>query len=182
MTDYYLPEVLRHPKVLREDVQVIDHVSYTLSIESVSILSKLLQPLGLELYRNKVYSVTIAYSKDRIDSYEFKNNGLEFTLFYALSNPISFPIEGMSVASILDTNGNPIDVLMLDQKTQDFFKDMHSYLIHHKNAEWSQGEYLPYIELSRPSVLNLTQAMPISAPDQYLVFDYKRFMRFGEII
>lgn len=182
MTDYYLPEVLRHPKVLREDVQVIDHVSYTLSIGSVAVLANLLQPLGLELYRNKVYSVTIAYSKDRIDSYEFKNNGLDFTLFYSLSNPIAFPIEGMSVASILDTNGNPIDVLMLNKQAQDFFKDMHSYLIHHKNAEWSQGEYLPYIELSRPSVLNLTQAMPISAPDQSLVFDYKRFMRFGEII
>lgn len=182
MTDYYLPEIERHPNPLREDVQVIDHVSYTLSIGSVSVLSKLLQPLGLELYRNKVYSVTIAYSKDRIDSYEFKNNGLEFTFFYALSNPIAFPIEGMSVASILDTNGNPIDVLMLSKQAQDFFKDMHSYLIHHKSAEWSQGEYLPYIELSRPSVLNLAQAIAISSPNEVLVFDYKRFMRFGEVI
>lgn len=182
MTDYYLPEIKRHPKVLREDVQVIDHVSYTLSIGSVSILSKLLQPLGLELYRNKQYSVTIAYSKNRIDSYEFNSNSLDFTLFYALSNPIAFPIEGMSVASILDTNGNPIDVLMLNKQAQDFFKDMHSYLIHHKRAEWSQGEYLPYIELSRPSVLNLTQAIAISSPNEALVFDYKRFMRFGEVI
>lgn len=182
MTDYYLPEVLRHPNPLREDVQVIDHVSYTLSIGSVAVLSKLLQSLGLELYRNKQYSVTVAYSKNRIDTYEFNSNGLDFTQYYSLSNPLSFPIEDMSVASILDTNGNPIDVLMLSKQAQDFFKDMHSYLIHHKSAEWSQGEYLPYIELSRPSVLNLTQAMPISAPDQSLVFDYKRFMRFGEII
>lgn len=182
MTDYYLPEIKRHPKVLREDVQVIDHVSYTLSIGSVAVLAKLLQPLGLELYRNKVYSVTIAYSKDRIDSYEFNSNGLDFTQYYSLSNPLSFPIEDMSIASILDTNGNPIDVLMLSKKAQDFFKDIHSFLIHHRRAEWSQGEYLPYIELSRPSVLNLTQAIPISAPDQSLVFDYKRFMRFGEII
>lgn len=182
MTDYYLPEILRHPDPLREDVQVIDHVSYLLNVGSVSVLSKLLQPLGLELNLNKVYSVTIAYSKHRIDTYEFNSNSLDFTLYYELTNPLAFPIEGMSLASILDTNSNPIDVLMLDKKTQDFFKDMHSYLIHHKRAEWSQGEYLPYVELSRPSVLNLTQAMPISAPDQSLVFDYKRFMRFGEII
>lgn len=182
MTDYYLPEILRHPNPLREDVQVIDHVSYTLSIGSVSILSKLLQPLGLELYRNKQYSVTVAYSKDRIDSYEFKNNGLEFTQYYSLSNPLSFPIEGMSVASILDVNGNPIDVLMLNKQAQDFFKDIHSFLIHRRRAEWSQGEYLPYIELSRPSVLNLTQAIAISSPNEALVFDYKRFMRFGEVI
>lgn len=182
MADYYLPEIKRHPNPLREDVQVIDHVSYTLSIGSVAVLSKLLQPLGLELYRNKQYSVTVAYSKNRIDTYEFNSNGLDFTQYYSLSNPLSFPIEDMSVASILDVNGNPIDVLILSKQAQDFFKDIHSFLIHHRNAEWSQGEYLPYIELSRPSVLNLTQAMPISAPDQSLVFDYKRFMRFGEII
>lgn len=182
MADYYLPEIERHPNPLREDVQVIDHVSYTLSIGSVAVLANLLQPLGLELYRNKQYSVTVAYSKDRIDTYEFNSNGLDFTQYYSLSNPLSFPIEGMSVASILDVNGNPIDVLMLSKQAQDFFKDIHSFLIHHRNAEWSQGEYLPYIELSRPSVLNLTQAMAISAPDQSLVFDYKRFMRFGEII
>lgn len=182
MTDYYLPEIERHPNPLREDVQVIDHVSYTLSIGSVAVLSKLLQPLGLELYRNKVYSVTIAYSKDRIDSYEFNSNNLDFTLFYSLSNPIAFPIEGMSVASILDTNGNPIDVLMLSKQAQDFFKDIHSFLIHHRNAEWSQSEYLPYIELSRPSVLNLTQAIAISSPNEALVFDYKRYMRFGEVV
>lgn len=182
MTDYYLPEIERHPNSLREDVQVIDHVSYTISIGSVAVLSKLLQPLGLELYRNKQYSVTVAYSKNRIDTYEFNSNGLDFTQYYSLSNPLSFPIEDMSIASILDTNGNPIDVLMLNKQAQDFFKDMHSYLIHHKRAEWSQGEYLPYIELSRPSVLNLTQAIAISSPNESLVFDYKRFMRFGEVI
>ena len=66
MNDYILPEILRHPNPLREDVQVIDHVSYTLSIGSVAILSKLLQPLGLELYRNKQYSVTVAYYKKKI--------------------------------------------------------------------------------------------------------------------
>ena len=157
MNDYILPEILRHPNPLREDVQVIDHVSYTLSIGSVA-------------------------SKNRIDTYEFNSNGLDFTHFYSLSNPLSFPIEDMSVASILDVNGNPIDVLMLSKQAQDFFKDIHSFLIHHRNAEWSQGEYLPYIELSRPSVLNLTQVMPISSPSEALVFDYKRFMRFGEVI
>jgi hypothetical protein len=182
MADYYLPEIERHPNPLREDVQVIDHVSYTLSIGSVAVLSKLLQPLGLELYRNKQYSVTVAYSKNRIDTYEFNSNGLDFTQYYSLSNPLSFPIEDMSVASILDTNGNPIDVLMLSKKAQDFFKDIHSFLIHRRRAEWSQGEYLPYIELSRPSVLNLTQAIAISSPNEALVFDYKRFMRFGEVI
>ena len=71
MTDYYLPEVLRHPNPLREDVQVIDHVSYTLSIGSVAVLSKLLQPLGLELYRNKQYSVTVAFYKNRKETLEF---------------------------------------------------------------------------------------------------------------
>lgn len=182
MADYYLPEIERHPNPLREDVQVIDHVSYTLSIGSVAVLSKLLEPLGLELYRNKQYSVTIAYSKNRIDTYEFNSNGLDFTQHYSLSNPIVFPIENMSVASILDVNGNLIDVLMLSKQAQDFFKDIHSFLIHHRKAEWSQGEYLPYIELSRPSVLNLTQAMPISSPNEALVFGYKRFMRFGEVI
>ena len=182
MNDYILPEILRHPNPLREDVQVIDHVSYTLSIGSVAVLAKLLQPLGLELYRNKQYSVTVAYSKNRIDTYEFNSNGLDFTQYYSLSNPLSFPIENMSVASILDTNGNPIDVLMLSKQAQDFFKDIHSFLIHHKRAEWSQGEYLPYIELSRPSVLNLTKVMPISSPNEALVFDYKRFMCFGEVM
>lgn len=182
MTDYYLPEILKHPNPLREDVQVIDHVSYLLNEGSISVLSNLLQPYGLSLNPNKLYSVTIAYSKSRIDSYEFNSQSLDFTLYYRLTNPLSFPIENMALASILDTNGNPIDVLMLSKQAQDFFKDMYSYLIHHKSAEWSQGEYLPYVELSRPSVLNLTQAMPISAPDQSLVFDYKRFMRFGEII
>ena len=182
MNDYILPEILRHPNPLREDVQVIDHVSYTLSIGSISILSRLVQPLGLELYRNKQYSVTVAYSKNRIDTYEFNSNGLDFTQYYSLSNPLSFPIENMSVASILDVNGNPIDVLMLSKQAQDFFKDIHSFLIHHRNAEWSQGEYLPYIELSRPSMLNLTQVMPISSPSEALVFDYKRFMRFGEVM
>lgn len=182
MNDYYLPEIERHPNPLREDVQVIDHFSYLLSIGSVAVLSNLVQSLGLELYRNKTYSVTVAYSKNRINTYEFNSNGLDFTQYYSLTNPLSFPIENMSVATILDVNGIPIDVLMLDKKTQDFFKDQHSYLIHHKRAEWSQGEYLPYIELSRPSVLNLTQAIAISSPSESLVFDYKRFMRFGEII
>ncbi len=43
-----LPNILKHPKVLRDDVQLIDHVSLLLDKDSVLELKRILNENGIE--------------------------------------------------------------------------------------------------------------------------------------
>ena len=43
-----LPNILKHPKVLRDDVQLIDHVGLLLDKESVLELKRILNENGIE--------------------------------------------------------------------------------------------------------------------------------------
>ena len=184
MNDVILPEILKHPYALRKDVQVIDHVSYLLSQVSVDIIKDLIQKeFGLEINPFKTYSVTVCYSKNRLNIYPFTNLSFEFTEFYTV-DPSSIPIlNNFSIKTIKDINGIPIDVLVMDSVKEAEFKTIHNQYISQYGAEWSQGEYIPYIEVCRPSVLNLEQERTLNIdPHVYLAFDAVRYMRFGEII
>ncbi|MGN6746697.1 hypothetical protein, partial [Neisseria sp. P0024.S002] len=96
----------------------------------------------------------------------------------------SIPIlNKFSIKTIKDINGIPIDVLVMDSVKEAEFKTIHNKYISQYGAEWSQGEYIPYIEVCRPSVLNLEQERTLNIdPYVYLAFDSVRYMRFGEII
>ena len=184
MNDLILPEILKHPFALRKDVQVIDHVSYLLSQVSVDIVRNLIQKeFGLDINPFKPYSVTVCYSKNRLNIYPFTLLSFEFTEFYTI-DPTTLPIlNKVSIKTIKDVNGVPIDVLVIDSIKEAEFKTIHNKYISQYTAEWSQGEYIPYIEVCRPSVLNLEQERVLSNdPHVYLAFDTVRYMRFGEII
>lgn len=184
MNDIILPEILKHPYALRKDVQVIDHVSYLLSQVSVDIIKDLIQKeFGLEINPFKTYSVTVCYSKNRLNIYPFTTLSFEFTEFYTV-DPTSIPIlNKFSIKTIKDVNGIPIDVLIMDSVKEAEFKTIHNKYISQYGAEWSQGEYIPYIEVCRPSVLNLEQERTLNIdPNVYLAFDSVRYMRFGETI
>lgn len=184
MNDIILPEILKHPYALRKDVQVIDHVSYLLSQVSVNIIKDLIQKeFGLEINPFKTYSVTVCYSKNRLNIHPFTNLSFEFTEFYTV-DPSSVPIlNKFSIKTIKDINGIPIDVLVMDSVKEAEFKTIHNKYISQYGAEWSQGEYIPYIEVCRPSVLNLEQERTLNIdPYVYLAFNAVRYMRFGEII
>ena len=184
MNDLILPEILKHPFALRKDVQVIDHVSFLLSQVSVDIIKNLIQKeLGLDINPFKPYSVTVCYSKNRLNIYPFTLLSFEFTEFYTI-DPTTLPIlNKVSIKTIKDVNGVPIDVLVIDSIKEAEFKTIHNKYISQYTAEWSQGEYIPYIEVCRPSVLNLEQERVLSNdPHVYLAFDTVRYMRFGEII
>ena len=184
MNDLILPEILKHPFALRKDVQVIDHVSFLLSQVSVDIIKNLIQKeFGLDINPFKPYSVTVCYSKNRLNIYPFTLLSFEFTEFYTI-DPTTLPIlNKVSIKTIKDVNGVPIDVLVIDSIKEDEFKTIHNKYISQYTAEWSQGEYIPYIEVCRPSVLNLEQERVLSNdPHVYLAFDTVRYMRFGEII
>lgn len=184
MNDLILPEILKHPFALRKDVQVIDHVSFLLSQVSVDIIKNLIQKeFGLDINPFKPYSVTVCYSKNRLNIYPFTLLSFEFTEFYTI-DPITLPIlNKVSIKTIKDVNGIPIDVLVIDSIKEAEFKTIHNKYISQYAAEWSQGEYIPYIEVCRPSVLNLEQERVLSNdPHVYLAFDTVRYMRFGEII
>lgn len=74
-------------------------------------------------------------------------------------------------------------MLVIDSIKEAEFKTIHNKYISQYTAEWSQGEYIPYIEVCRPSVLNLEQERVLSNDSHvYLAFDTVRYMRFGEII
>nr|DAS30853.1 MAG TPA: hypothetical protein [Caudoviricetes sp.] len=184
MNDLILPEILKHPFALRKDVQVIDHVSFLLSQVSVDIVKNLIQKeFGLDINPFKPYSVTVCYSKNRLNIYPFTLLSFEFTEFYTI-DPTTLPIlNKVSIKTIKDVNGIPIDVLVIDSIKEAEFKTIHNKYISQYTAEWSQGEYIPYIEVCRPSVLNLEQERVLSNdPHVYLAFDTVRYMRFGEII
>lgn len=184
MNDLILPEILKHPFALRKDVQVIDHVSFLLSQVSVDIIKNLIQKeFGLDINPFKPYSVTVCYSKNRLNIYPFTLPSFEFTEFYTI-DPTTLPIlNKVSIKTIKDVNGIPIDVLVIDSIKEAEFKTIHNKYISQYTAEWSQGEYIPYIEVCRPSVLNLEQERVLSNdPHVYLAFDTVRYMRFGEII
>lgn len=184
MNDLILPEILKHPFALRKDVQVIDHVSFLLSQVSVDIVKNLIQKeFGLDINQFKPYSVTVCYSKNRLNIYPFTLLSFEFTEFYTI-DPTTLPIlNKVSIKTIKDVNGIPIDVLVIDSIKEAEFKTIHNKYISQYTAEWSQGEYIPYIEVCRPSVLNLEQERVLSNdPHVYLAFDTVRYMRFGEII
>ena len=184
MNDLILPEILKHPFALRKDVQVIDHVSFLLSQVSVDIIKNLIQKeFGLDINPFKPYSVTVCYSKNRLNIYPFTLPSLEFTEFYTI-DPTTLPIlNKVSIKTIKDVNGIPIDVLVIDSIKEAEFKTIHNKYISQNAGEWSQGEYIPYIEVCRPSVLNLEQERVLSNdPHVYLAFDTVRYMRFGEII
>lgn len=184
MNDLILPEILKHPFALRKDVQVIDHVSFLLSQVSVDIIKNLIQKeFGLDINPFKPYSVTVCYSKNRLNIYPFTLLSFEFTEFYTI-DPTTLPIlNKVSIKTIKDVNGIPIDVLVIDSIKEAEFKTIHNKYISQYVAEWSQGEYIPYIEVCRPSVLNLEQERVLSNdPHVYLAFDTVRYMRFGEII
>lgn len=184
MNDLILPEILKHPFALRKDVQVIDHVSFLLSQVSVDIVKNLIQKeFGLDINPFKPYSVTVCYSKNRLNIYPFTLLSFEFTEFYTI-DPTTLPIlNKVSIKTIKDVNGIPIDVLVIDSIKEAEFKTIHNKYISQYGAEWSQGEYIPYIEVCRPSVLNLEQERVLSNdPHVYLAFDTVRYMRFGEII
>lgn len=184
MNDLILPEILKHPFALRKDVQVIDHVSFLLSQVSVDIIKNLIQKeFGLDINPFKPYSVTVCYSKNRLNIYPFTLLSFEFTEFYTI-DPTTLPIlNKVSIKTIKDVNGVPIDVLVIDSIKEVEFKTIHNKYISQYTAEWSQGEYIPYIEVCRPSVLNLEQERVLSNdPHVYLAFDTVRYMRFGEII
>ena len=184
MNDLILPEILKHPFALRKDVQVIDHVSFLLSQVSVDIIKNLIQKeFGLDINPFKPYSVTVCYSKNRLNIYPFTLLSFEFTEFYII-DPTTLPIlNKVSIKTIKDVNGIPIDVLVIDSIKEAEFKTIHNKYISQYTAEWSQGEYIPYIEVCRPSVLNLEQERVLSNdPHVYLAFDTVRYMRFGEII
>lgn len=184
MNDLILPEILKHPFALRKDVQVIDHVSFLLSQVSVDIIKNLIQKeFGLDINPFKPYSVTVCYSKNRLNIYPFTLLSFEFTEFYTI-DPTTLPIlNKVSIKTIKDVNGIPIDVLVIDSIKEAEFKTIHNKYISQNAAEWSQGEYIPYIEVCHPSVLNLEQERVLSNdPHVYLAFDTVRYMRFGEII
>lgn len=184
MNDLILPEILKHPFALRKDVQVIDHVSFLLSQVSVDIIKNLIQKeFGLDINPFKPYSVTVCYSKNRLNIYPFTLPSFEFTEFYTI-DPTTLPIlNKVSIKTIKDVNGIPIDVLVIDSIKEAEFKTIHNKYISQNAGEWSQGEYIPYIEVCRPSVLNLEQERVLSNdPHVYLSFDTVRYMRFGEII
>lgn len=184
MNDLILPEILKHPFALRKDVQIIDHVSFLLSQVSVDIIKNLIQKeFGLDINPFKPYSVTVCYSKNRLNIYPFTLLSFEFTEFYTI-DPTTLPIlNKVSIKTIKDVNGIPIDVLVIDSIKEAEFKTIHNKYISQYTAEWSQGEYIPYIEVCRPSALNLEQERVLSNdPHVYLAFDTVRYMRFGEII
>ena len=202
--DFILPERLKHPKVLREDMQVIDHVSYLLSRPSIDTLGRLLARLAISSHLSgytkdsdpiPTVAVTITYSKNRLNLYPFKYAKLDMdTIYTELSNEESIYLypnkQEIRFDVIQDINGNWVEVMLIEGRVKDIFIKQHKKFLEKFNGEWSQGEYLPYIKLGNvdsPTNRGYLRSKNEELPDRtldggHLMFNCVRYMRFSERI
>lgn len=183
-----LPEILKH-RPLREDVQAIDHVSYMLSNASVELLDRVLNEMGV-VHQLRYDSgnlancgITIAYSKNRISIWPFKDIDYEMPkVFVAMQNPISINLnpENIQFKTVTEPDGKMVDVLLINNKD---ITDAHQKFINDFSAEWSEGEYYPYIRINNPSYYHdsdwFKQLSFQQNQTESIVFDKVRYMRFG---
>lgn len=187
-----LPNILKHPKVLRDDVQLIDHVSLLLDKESVLELKRILNENGIEtdfVYTkaDKEYTreigITLAYSEDRIHCYPFSSEDCELETFYRdLSKPLCIQVKDLVGEEITTIKGEKIECLSI--KERKLFNQMHQFYIN-KGAVWNQGEYIPFIKIKHPndqSQLEKILNIDLSQYKEKLKITAIRYMRFGELL
>lgn len=187
-----LPNILKHPKVLREDVQLIDHVSLLLDKDSVLELKRILNENGIEtdfVYTKaeKEYTreigITIAYSENRIHCYPFSKEDCELETFYRdLNKPLYIQVKDLVGEEITTIKGEKIECLSI--KERKLFNQMHQFYIN-KGAVWNQGEYIPFIKIKHPndqSQLEKILNIDLSQYKEKLKITAIRYMRFGELL
>lgn len=187
-----LPNILKHPKVLRDDVQLIDHVSLLLDKDSVLELKRILNENGVETdfvytkaekeYTREV-GITLAYSENRIHCYPFSKEDYELETFYRdLSKPLYIQVKDLVGEEITTIKSEKIECLSI--KERKLFNQMHQFYIN-KGAVWNQGEYIPFIKIKHPndqSQLEKILNIDLSQYKEKLKITAIRYMRFGEII
>lgn len=186
-----LPNILKHPKVLRDDVQLIDHVSLLLDKESVLELKRILNENGIEtdfvyIKADKEYTreigITVAYSENRIHCYPFSKEDCELETFYRdLSKPLYIQVKDLVGEEITTIKGEKIECLSI--KERKLFNQMHQFYIN-KGAVWNQGEYIPFIKVKHPddqTQLEKILNIDLSQYKEKLKITAIRYMRFGEL-
>ena len=187
-----LPNILKHPKVLRDDVQLIDHVSLLLDKDSVLELKRILNENGVETdfvytkaekeYTREV-GITIAYSENRIHCYPFSKEDCELETFYRdLNKPLYIQVKDLVGEEITTIKGEKIECLSI--KERKLFNQMHQFYIN-KGAVWNQGEYIPFIKIKHPndqSQLEKILNIDLSQYKEKLKITAIRYMRFGELL
>ena len=187
-----LPNILKHPKVLRDDVQLIDHVSLLLDKDSVLELKRILNENGIETdfvytkaekeYTREV-GVTLAYSENRIHCYPFSKEDCELETFYRdLNKPLYIQVKDLVGEEITTIKGEKIECLSI--KERKLFNQMHQFYIN-KGAVWNQGEYIPFIKIKHPndqSQLEKILNIDLSQYKEKLKITAIRYMRFGEVL
>lgn len=178
--------------VVRDDLVCIDHVSLMLSNESVLALASILDGIGVcHTLLNKEglprqTAVTIVYSKNRLPKYLIKEDLEVDATFVPLVKPEQYDTfinsGNLKFQTVTDIHGNKMDVILIKTNT---FMSLHEKYINDYNAEWSQGEYMPFIKINSPSYYDgsdwfNTLSMPET--NQVLTFTDVRYMRFGERI
>ena len=181
-----LPNILKHPKVLRDDVQLIDHVSLLLDKESVLGLKRILNENGIEtdfVYTKADIGITLAYSENRIHCYPFSKEDCELETFYRdLSKPLYVQVKDLVGEEITTIKGEKIECLSI--KERKLFNQMHQFYIN-KGAVWNQGEYIPFIKVKHPddqTQLEKILNIDLSQYKEKLKITAIRYMRFGELL
>lgn len=185
-----LPISTTEPK-LNDKYQCIDHVSLILNNDSIIGLANVLNENNIkhELLRTntsgetvpKITGVTVAYSKNRL-YFPFGYNDLENnTMYFPFTQiQIKFCRSNVEFTKLEDNDGVLMDVMVLKLG---FFNKLHKSFIEKYNAEWSLGEFVPFIKLNSETKYkdNEIQFNWDNLKEFELVFDIIRYMRFAEL-
>ena len=185
MDEYHIYQPPQY-KGIREDLVLVTHVSYMMSLETVKKVHQYLNDNNIanNIFNEKTQhyrplAVTLAYSHAPIRGVTPWYDKESFTEILPLDSDIVIraPVD-MQLGCFIDPDGVVFDVMVI----RDPVFEEHKKAFDKAGAVWHLGEFLPFIKINDKTTLDSlgspTNAFPEFTED--LVFDRMRYMLFGE--
>ena len=183
MDEYHIYQPPQY-KGIREDLNLVTHVSLLMSLDSISKLHAYLNENNIEnfLFNEKTQhyrpvAVTVAYSHQPISFITPRHDKESFTVIEDLDRKIIVPAStDLDIGHFIDPDGQILDVAVIRSPE---FEKQKSYL-EELGAVWHLGDFLPFIKINDQTTLPPLGKLNLPEFTDDLVFDRVRYMLFGE--